>query len=318
MRAELATLRNSVGQALYCQLHLPTPEVARKQVACLMLSPGVKMRVAPHRMYRKLMSVFLSRGIAVLRVDFHGLGDSEGELPEVQIDQLYRKVQQGRHVDDVQSAMTWLERRLGICNFIVGGLCGGAITGLLAAEVDPRVVALYAVGIPVTLDGPAEQSSRHMTQSELKMMRRAYVRKLLHPSSWVRVLTLRSDFALMRRALLAAVRARVRRVHVGSSERGTTPEPASSPAANLNPAFPRAFFRLLERRAPVLLLFSGADRLYAEYLEKFDEPWAAPLAPYRPSINLHVIEKANHVLGDPSWIAQANLYTEEWLDARFR
>lgn len=318
MQTELATLRNSAGQALYCHLHLPPTGVPRKDVACLLLSPGVKMRVAPHRLYRKLTDVFLRRGIPVFRVDFHGLGDSEGDLPEVQIDQLYRQVQQGRHVDDVRSAMNWLEKHHGIRRCIVGGLCGGAVTGLLAGEQDSRVVALYSIGIPVTFDGPAEQASQHMTRAELKNMRDGYIRKLLSPSSWLRLLTFRSDFGMITRSLSTALRnRRARKATAHGMGKDATPAPSSPPAPNLNTGFPRAFFRLLQRRAPVLLLFSGADRLYAEYQEKFAEPWAAALTQHRQFIDVHVVEKANHVLGDPAWIAQADQLTERWLDARF-
>src|SRR5690606_12791171 len=116
MKQTVVTLRNAEGHALHCIWEAPAN--LRRDLACVLLSPGVKMRVAPHRLYRKVARVFAERGIGVLRVDFHGLGDSEGDLPEAQLDQLYRKVQQGRHVCDARAAIDWLEQDQGISRVV--------------------------------------------------------------------------------------------------------------------------------------------------------------------------------------------------------
>jgi len=311
---QIVTLRNGAGHALHCILHLPSKDVPRRDVACVLLSPGVKMRVAPHRLYRKLSRVFLRRGIAVLRVDFHGLGDSEGELPETQLDQLYRQVQLGRHVDDTRAALDFCERELGIRRLIVGGLCGGALTGLLAAERDERIAGLYAIGIPVILDGTAQHAAANMTRGQLQSLRGRYVRKLFDPAAWLRLLSLRTDLRLLVASVFGA------RQRGRSGQRGAldgVPPPSTPPAANLNSAFVRAYFRMLVARRPVALLFSGADRLHWEYQEKVAEPWASALqaAPSQPTIAL--IPNANHILGDPVWVQRALELTDEWLDLHF-
>lgn len=317
MNQQIVTLRNSAGHALYCMFHAPDKvRFPAPSLAVLLLSPGVKMRVAPHRLYRKLMKTFLDRGIAVLRVDFHGLGDSEGELQEVQLDQLYRQVQLGRHIGDVAAAINWVERELGIRRVLVGGLCGGALTGLLAAEFDRRVVGLYTIGIPVCLDGSGQHSAETMTRGQLGSLRKRYIAKLLKPDAWLRLLSFRSDFRLIWRSLTVASAARRQRKAVKKSE-GLTPTPATAPASNLNPLFPRAFFALLRAQTPILLLFSGADRLKWEFDEKFAEPWAAGLAPYAAITQVSMVEKANHVLSDPAWVADAAHQTAAWLDRHF-
>ena len=77
-------------------------------------------------------------------------------------------------------------------------------------------------------------------------------------------------------------------------------------------------FGLLQRSRPVLLIFSGADRLHFEYQEKFVEPWRAALDKFASLLTVEVIPEANHVLGDPSWMAQAKALTGRWLDERFK
>jgi hypothetical protein len=316
MSEQIVTLRNSAGHALYCMLELPPPGAPKRDLACVLLSPGVKMRVAPHRMYRKLAAEFLDRGIAVMRVDFHGLGDSEGDLPEQQLDLLYRQVQLGRHVDDARSALRWLEREHGMKRFIIGGLCGGALTGLLASEIDESVAALYAIGIPVVLDASGQHESQTMTQGQLKEMRSSYLAKLLRPSSWIRLLSFQSDFRTILRSLFPKAR-----VGGSSGKRiadAKVPPPATPTAANLNPRYPPAFFGLLQRGRPALLIFSGADRLQFEYQEKFVAPWREPLNALASLLSVEIIPEANHVLGDPSWMSQARSLTGRWLDERFR
>lgn len=314
MSEQIVVLRNSAGHALYCMLEQPPAGAARRDVACVLLSPGVKMRVAPHRLYRKLAQEFLDRGMPVLRVDFYGLGDSEGDLAEEQLDQLYRQVQLGRHVDDARSALRWLEREHGIKRCIVGGLCGGALTGLLAAEHDEAVVALYSVGIPVVLDGSGQPESANMTQGQLREMRGGYLAKLLNPSAWLRLLTFRSDL----RGILRSLFPRLGGGRSGKFNAGSAvPAPSTPTAANLNPKYPAAFFRLLQRDRPALLMFSGADRLYFEYQEKFATPWQQALAGFASLLSVEVIPAANHVLGDPAWVTQARQLTARWLDRYF-
>jgi len=95
------------------------------------------------------------------------------------------------------------------------------------------------------------------------------------------------------------------------------PAPASALAANLNPRFPPAFFQLLRTGRPALLLFSEADRLRWEYQEKFAQPWADALQPYKKLLSTAVIANANHVLGDPASVSEARRLTGAWLDANF-
>jgi len=76
----------------------------------------------------------------VLRFDFTGNGDSEGEFSEGSVMQ---------EVDDVRKAMDFLEQKHGIHRFyVVGGSLGASIAGLAAAEdVRIRGVAMLNSGI---------------------------------------------------------------------------------------------------------------------------------------------------------------------------
>ena len=171
------TFCNQDGLRLFGMLHQPAvPREGAETV--LILSPGVKMRVAPHRLYNKLAERFVAMGYPVLRFDFHGLGDSEGAAPETLLADFYGATQLGRYVGDTLAAMDWMQRTYGTRQFIAAGLCGGALTGLLTAARDPRIVALCAISFPVILDGSDRDPARYMTARSSPQPGPATVRKL--------------------------------------------------------------------------------------------------------------------------------------------
>jgi pimeloyl-ACP methyl ester carboxylesterase len=307
MSRTIVTLRNREGHALHCILEEPPQGLPRPGVAAVLLCPGIKTRVGPHRLYRKVSPPFLARGIPVLRVDFRGLGDSEGEWPDESLASIYRLTELGHCVDDVRSALDWLESRLGIRRCIVGGLCGAAITALHVAREDPRLAALYAIGLPARLDGTGEEP--RVTAGELQSHRSVYFRKLLQPASWLRLLSLKTDYGLLWRALRHGLLAK--KTAVSSAAGGATT------TAGLNPHLPECLLALLGDGRPALVLFGERDPMRWSFEENVLQPWAAALEPYQAQIQYSVIPGANHILSRPADIVEANRLTEAWLDAQF-
>jgi alpha/beta superfamily hydrolase len=81
-------------------------------------------------------------GFPTLRFNFRGAGLSEGKHDHGQ-----------GEVDDVRSALAWLEHEFKL-PVILAGFSFGAAVGLRAACSDPHVKALIGLGVPVTpLDG---------------------------------------------------------------------------------------------------------------------------------------------------------------------
>jgi alpha/beta superfamily hydrolase len=89
------------------------------------------------------MKALQSFGFPVLRFNFRGAGMSEGKHDE------------GRgEVDDVRTALGWLEREFPL-PVVFAGFSFGAATGLRAACPDPRVDALISLGTPVQVEDRA-------------------------------------------------------------------------------------------------------------------------------------------------------------------
>ena len=201
VEAKPVRFRNMDGHTLFGIYH-PANGETKRAVDIIILSPGIKSRVAPHRLYLKMARNFAEAGYNVLRFDYHGLGDSEGEVDEKKVADFYGSIQVGRYVNDTIAAMDWMENETGSKKFMLAGLCGGAITGLLAGAGDPRVDSLMGLGIPVILDSSTIDRSKYITEGELVSMQKRYIRKLFSIRGWLRFLTLRSDYRTALRSFL--------------------------------------------------------------------------------------------------------------------
>lgn len=301
---------NARGQLLRGILHEPETRAARG-VCILLLSPGVKGRVGPHRLYLKLAARLVPMGFHVLRFDYHGLGDSEGELAERVLADMYNSIQAGRYVGDTVAAMDWMQRNHGIRRFVGSGLCGGSISALITAESDRRIECLLGIGLPTVLEGGPENWARILTQQQVASLRESYVRKVLDPKSWLRLLSGRSNYQALWRVM------RHRPARAKKTAAAASAPPAKADIDSTNPRFATAFLAMLHSRRPMLLLFSGADRLHGQFQENFEAHQADRLLSLRDLYEVHVVPDANHVLSDPAWVAELLQVSVRWLDARY-
>jgi len=308
MKCEPVVFANSEGLKLFGIVHHPASGKPRP-IPIILLSPGIKSRVAPHRLYVKLARRLAVMGFRVLRFDFSGLGDSEGLVNEATAAEFYGTVQLGRYVSDTRAAMDWMEREFHASRFILGGLCGGAVTGLLAGANDGRVDSLIGLGLPVILDSDQVDHTKYLTTGELDQWRKGYLSKLFDVRSWLRVFTFRSNFRVILKVLLGSVRPNAKR---------PLPDRAPGPqqSENLNPLLPLAVETLVSTR-PILLIFSEADRLYSIYQERFAQPRQASLRQHQDKFEIHVVKDANHVFSLPEWEEGMFGHVASWLDRRY-
>ncbi len=93
-----------------------------------------------------LCEALARRGVAALRFDFAGRGDSEGRLEDLSYHD---------QVEDLGAAVQWLRGELGLPVVLSGSSMGGAVV-ILYAATDPDVVAVAgaaAVGRPGSVSG---------------------------------------------------------------------------------------------------------------------------------------------------------------------
>lgn len=306
---------NRRGRQLFGILH--EPERGRSGPAILLLSPGIKSRVAPHRLYIKMAERFSNLGFTVLRIDPEGLGDSEGKIEEYYTADVYGSMELGRLVNDTIDTMNWMQSTHGAGKFILSGLCGGAITGLLTGAIDERVDSLLSLGMTCIVSGSNLDPSEYITIGQLQGMRDKYLRKILDPSSWIRLITLRSDFRLLFKSMVNPLISRwSKKKKADPAVSGKSPLPPAPTDTNLNPNFPQAFLSFVQRRK-VLLIFSEADRLYWEFEEKFMSTYGEAIAPYQKNFTVHIVKEANHIFSFPEWQKEMLDLSADWLTRNY-
>lgn len=115
------------GAALSAILHMP--ETVKGNQAVLIVVGGPQYRVGSHRMFVLLARAIAKAGIPVLRFDFRGMGDSDGEFPG------FDAVS-----DDIRTACDALASEVTVDTRItIIGLCDGASAAAIYADTDSRV-----------------------------------------------------------------------------------------------------------------------------------------------------------------------------------
>jgi dipeptidyl aminopeptidase/acylaminoacyl peptidase len=130
------------GQNLYGMLHLPEGPTPCPAVALLHGFTG--HRSESHFIFTKQARHLAQHGIAALRFDFRGSGESEGDFADMTIE---------GEISDAAAALDWLsaqpeidKARLGVLGLSLGGLVAACLAGR-----DPRVRALVLWAAPANL-----------------------------------------------------------------------------------------------------------------------------------------------------------------------
>ena len=112
-------------------------ENRREKIVLVLVSAGFTAKVGPYRVYAELARSLAALGIATLRFDLGGIGNSQTLNPGRALDV--------RTKQDIQEAIDYLQEQHGIEEFVVGGLCSGAEDAFRYAEEDARVVGVLLI-----------------------------------------------------------------------------------------------------------------------------------------------------------------------------
>jgi exosortase A-associated hydrolase 1 len=222
-------------------LHLPAPPAKR---GVLIIVGGWQYRAGSHRQFVLLGRALAIAGIAVMRFDSRGMGDSDGEpgFPEP-----------AEHLaPDLRAALDAFAAHTGIGEFVLCGLCDGASAALMYAAGDPRVSGLILLNPWI---GSAEAAAR-------ATLRHYYFRRLFAPELWRKASAGRLDLRRAAQALVATIRTARNRMDDGGEAQGTDPSVAAGRRID------RAMADGLDKFAgPILLVLSGRDLTAARYSE---------------------------------------------------
>lgn len=279
---------------------LTLPSGTASDMSLLLLPAGLKDRVGPHRLYVHLARYLAGHGIRVLRLDGLGVGESDGELAPAFNGVHYRRVQQGLYAVDACLAMDELEQRFPGTRFVLGGLCGGAISGQLCAAQDEKgrcagVLSLSHVAV-LDEEGPVALRSR----SEVVSNSRSYLRKLASVDAWKRLLRGDSSMSSMFSNMVALVGLVLEKLKLRRTR-----------WANENPMFFDSFRLLQQRGVPHLMVFGERDARWAAFRELVVDGFLDGHLEGR-GYRIEVIDEANHEFYWQPWSEQVFTHTLGW------
>lgn len=116
------------GQKIFGMLHCPLKATAKKTPAVLMCHGFAGNKSGRYRIYVSLAQELAKAGIASLRIDFRGSGDSEGDFSEMTVETEVSDVLKG--LDFLHSHPQVDPERIGL----LGNSFGGAVAVLAASQ----------------------------------------------------------------------------------------------------------------------------------------------------------------------------------------
>lgn len=155
---ELPVTWLSEGEQIVGMLHLPEAEAPVPGVVLLHGFTGSK--VEAHRSFVKLSRALAEGGMAVLRFDFRGSGDSEGEFSKMTVDQ---------ECADAHSALEYLRMRKEVNQDQIG-LLGMSLGGLVAAVVSGGHPEIKSRVLWCPVGDPSAAAERKMDTSVMQQM----------------------------------------------------------------------------------------------------------------------------------------------------
>lgn len=186
----------------------------------LILNTGANHRIGISRMGVTIARRLLQSGVASLRMDLGGLGDSPS-MPG-RADQTIASMEL---VADVRQAVDWLARR-GYRRIIVSGLCAGGWLGYHATAAEPRITGQILLNVQGLWPRPA--TARQFESN------RDYLRLLFKPHTWARLLKgevrIREISIVLLSRLASTVTMKLKRLFAGGSSVAT---PAGRTSAEL-------------------------------------------------------------------------------------
>lgn len=277
---------------------LHSPVEAAGDTAVVVVVGGPQYRVGSHRQFVLLARALEAEGYPVLRFDYRGMGDSEGDYCGFEgIDQDIRSA-----IDALQAAVPNVRR------VVLWGLCDGATASVRYAHSDERVHGLV-------LANPWVFSEKGSAKAYLKHY---YLKRFLSPEFWSKLFSGRLKPRHSLRSLMRFAKATL----------SGSPRPSGSRSTDLQVNSPRgggadalasddlavAFARgLTAFSGSVLLIVSGEDLTAAEFTDA-----ARSCSPLKRAMAEKAVEKvrlagADHTFSQPEWRQEVEKSTLRFL-----
>ena len=246
----------------------------------LVVVGGPQYRIGSNRQFTLLARSLQKDGIAAMRFDYRGMGDSEGETRD--FDDVG---------DDLRAAVdAFTDAVPGMREVVLWGLCDAASAITLYAARDARVTGLVLLN-------PWVRSADSLARTTL---RHYYKDRLLDGAFWRGLL----------RGRLNPVRSLRSLFELAGAARAKPSATAAGAAANLPD---RMHAGMRDFKGKVMIVISGADLTGREFsdLAAATPKWKQLLE--APAVTRHRIDKADHTFSRADWREQVAAWTAAWV-----
>lgn len=275
---------------LYGILSLPEKVASR---GVLIVVGGPQYRVGSHRQFTLLARNLAAHGVPVMRFDYRGMGDSEGDARGFE-----------RIKDDICNAINqFFDEVHSLEEVVIWGLCGAASAALLYAYQDPRVTGLVLLN-------PWVRTDKGIAKARLKHY---YGARLLDSAFWRKIWQGQFSFTKAAQSFLK----NISKALIGKTAKVA---PLNSSAANksseLAASLPGRMFEGLQRfEGKVLFITSGNDLTAQEFIDlvKESNKWQKLLE--SPGVKHFDIPEADHTFSRLKWGDQMVSWTREWIQS---
>ena len=289
---------------LYGTVHLPATSVRKNDIGIIMINAGPTERAGPNRLYIKMAQYFVSKGFPVFRFDPRGTGESQGYWKDIYegspITELYKAILEGIWLEDTNRAIEEFMNLAKVKTVMLYGLCGGAITSLIAGANNPKVSHMCFLGMPVTLTastGAISDLPEDLIEKDFKL----YLKKIFQPRAAWKFLTLQTDYKTLMAVFYLKfkniIKKFIGRVKVTHNDR-------------LSKYFLKAYCSAIKSGKKMIFVYGENDYLRHEFVNYFYEPNKIR---EKDNIEYHMISNANHTLAEDRWQKQYCNILSKWI-----
>jgi len=257
----------------------------------LVIVGGPQYRAGSHRQFLLLARYLAANNIPVLRFDYRGMGDSEGEV------RTFEEVG-----DDICAAIdAFFIESPGLQSVVLWGLCDAASAALFYGHTDPRVQGLILLNPWVwTESGEAKAYLKHY-----------YLQRVFDKAFWQKVFGGKFEFARSLSSLWGAVKRSCGNNAALNS--GQEEKEADLNELAATTALPQRMYQGLEHfQGQVGILISGNDLTAAEFedMVKASKAWKKLLK--TKAVEIRHVPQADHTFSRQVWRDQVAEYSLQW------